>query len=174
MTAESFCYMPGYGIESAATTLVGQSMGAGNKRLAKRYAWICVWMGALVMGVMGAVMFAVAPLLLSWLTPVQEVRALGVKVLRIEAFAEPFYAISIVASGALRGAGDTFIPGLMNLFSIWGLRITAAAILTPRLGLTGVWIAMCGSFACAVPYFLSGFCAANGFIAALFRLKNHA
>lgn len=96
------------------------------------------------MGVMGAVMFAVAPLLLSWLTPVQEVRALGVKVLRIEAFAEPFYAISIVASGALRGAGDTFIPGLMNLFSIWGLRITAAAILTPRLGLTGVWIAMCG------------------------------
>ena len=144
VTAESFCYMPGYGIGTAATTLVGQSIGAGKTRLAKRYAWIAVLLGTLVMTAMGAIMFGIAPLLLSWLTPVQEVRALGTGVLRIEAFAEPFYAISIVASGALRGAGDTLVPGLMNLCSMWGVRITAAALLTPHFGLAGVWIAMCG------------------------------
>lgn len=144
VTAESFCYMPGYGIGNAAATLVGQSMGAGNKRLAKRYAWISVLLGTAVMTITGAVMFGIAPILFSWLTPVSEIRALGTYILRIEAFAEPFYAISIVASGALRGAGDTFVPGLMNLFSMWAVRITAAAILTPYLGLTGVWIAMCG------------------------------
>lgn len=144
VTAESFCYMPGYGIGNAAATLVGQSMGAGNKRLAKRYAWISVALGVTVMTVMGAVMFAAAPLMFSWLTPVAEIRALGSSVLRIEAFAEPFYAASIVVSGALRGAGDTFVPGLMNLLGMWCVRITAALLLTPHFGLYGVWIAMCG------------------------------
>lgn len=144
VTAESFCYMPGYGIGSAAATLVGQSMGAGNEKLAKKYAWISVVLGVSVMTIMGAVMFCIAPIMFSWLTPVAEIQALGTKVLRIEAFAEPFYAASIVASGALRGAGDTLIPGIMNLAGMWAVRITAAAILTPHLGLVGVWIAMCG------------------------------
>ena len=63
--------------------------------------------------------------------------------LRIEAFAEPLFACSIVAAGALRGAGDTLVPSIMNLLSMWGIRITMAAFLAPRIGLTGVWIAMC-------------------------------
>ncbi len=97
VTAESLCYMPGSGIGTAATTLVGQSIGAGKPERAKRYANLAVMLG-----------------------------------------------VSIVTAGALRGAGDTLIPSMINLASMWGVRITAASLLAPRLGLVGVWIAMCG------------------------------
>ena len=53
--AESLCYMPGYGISEAATTLVGQSLGANRIRLLRRFANITVWSGMLIMGVMGSV-----------------------------------------------------------------------------------------------------------------------
>lgn len=144
ITAESFCYMPGYGIGSAATTLVGQSIGAGNKHLSKKFAWVAVGLGVAFMTLMGIIMYFAAPAMMGVLTPVTEVRDLGATMLRIEAFAEPLYALSIVASGALRGAGDTFVPGIMNLGSMWLVRIVSAAILAPVLGLQGVWIAMCG------------------------------
>lgn len=88
-------------------------------------------------------MFFVAPLMFSILTPSVEVRNLGTEVLRIEAFAEPLYGASIVCSGALRGAGDTLVPSILNFVSMWGIRITTALVLVPHLGLHGVWIAMC-------------------------------
>ena len=80
----------------------------------------------------------------SLLTPDPAIQALGSQVLRIEAFAEPLFAASIVAAGALRGAGDTLAPSIMNLVSMWGVRLTAAMLLAPRFGLPGVWAAMCG------------------------------
>jgi Na+-driven multidrug efflux pump len=72
-----------------------------------------------------------------------DVIALGAKVLRIEAFAETFYAASIVAYGACVGAGDTLIPTALNFASMWVVRIGLALYLTPRYGLVGYWIAMC-------------------------------
>ena len=144
VTAESLCYMPGSGIGTAATTLVGQSIGAGKPEQAKRYANLAVMLGAAVMTCTGGLMFLGAPLMFSILTPDAAIRGLGVRVLRIEAFAEPLFAVSIVTAGALRGAGDTLIPSMINLASMWGVRITAASLLAPRLGLVGVWIAMCG------------------------------
>ena len=144
VTAESLCYMPGSGIGTAATTLVGQSIGAGKPERAKRYANLAVMLGAAVMTCTGGLMFLGAPLMFSMLTPDAAIRELGVRVLRIEAFAEPLFAVSIVTAGALRGAGDTLIPSMINLSSMWGVRITVASLLAPRLGLVGVWIAMCG------------------------------
>lgn len=143
VTAESLCYMPGYGISAAATTLVGQSIGAGKPRLAKCYAGLSVALGASVMACTGCLMFFGAPYMFSILTPDVQIRTLGAKVLRIEAFAEPLFAVSIVAAGALRGAGDTLVPSIMNLASMWGVRITASFLLAPRFGLAGVWTAMC-------------------------------
>lgn len=143
VTAESLCYMPGYGISAAATTLVGQSLGAGKKPLARRFAWLSTALGMAVMGAAAVLMYLGAPALFAILTPDAAVRALGVRVLRIEAFAEPLFAASIVAAGALRGAGDTLAPSVMNLVSMWGVRITLAALLAPRFGLAGVWGAMC-------------------------------
>ncbi len=143
VTAESLCYMPGSGISAAATTLVGQNIGAGKPQLAKRYAGISVALGAMVMACTGGLMFLCAPFMFAMLTPDPAIRALGARVLRIEAFAEPLFAVSIVAQGALRGAGDTLVPSLMNLASMWGVRITASVLLAPRFGLVGVWTAMC-------------------------------
>lgn len=143
VTAESLCYMPGYGISAAATTLVGQSIGAGKPGLAKHYAGLSVALGASVMACTGCLMFFGAPYMFTILTPDVQIRTLGAKVLRIEAFAEPLFAVSIVAAGALRGAGDTLVPSIMNLASMWGVRITASFLLAPRFGLAGVWTAMC-------------------------------
>ena len=142
VTAESLCYMPGYGIGTAATTLVGQSMGAGKKKLAKNFADLSVLLGCLVMTACGIVMYFLCPAVFAMLTPDLQVRELGVRVLRIELFAEPFYAASIVSSGALRGAGDSLIPSILNLISMWGVRLTISVALVGRIGLPGAWIAM--------------------------------
>lgn len=144
VTAEGFCYMPGYGIGSAATTLVGQSAGAGRKDLCKRFAYLSTALGMVLMALTGALMFLAAPWMFSLLTPDPAIQELGTHVLRIEAFAEPLFAASIVAAGALRGAGDTLVPSVLNLVSMWGVRITMASVLAPRFGLAGVWMAMCG------------------------------
>ena len=77
------------------------------------------------------------------MTPVEEVKELGVMALRIEAFAEPMFAASIVAYGVFVGAGSTLVPCLMNFASMWAVRLSLAALLAPSLGLKGVWIAMC-------------------------------
>ena len=143
ITAESLCYMPGHGVSNAATTLVGQSIGARRKDLTWRFAHISVLMGIAVMTVMGIVMYVAAPLIMEIMTPDAAVRELGAKVLRIEAFAEPMYAASIVVYGVFVGVGDTLVPSIMNLGSIWAVRLTLAAVLAPRYGLEGAWLAMC-------------------------------
>lgn len=142
VTAESLCYMPGYGIAEAATTLVGQSLGAARKKLARSFANITVISGIIVMTAMGVFMYLGAPFMMGIISPVQEIVDAGVHVLRIEAFAEPMFAASIVAYGVFIGAGDTLIPSGMNMGSIWVVRLSLAAWLAPRMGLTGVWIAM--------------------------------
>ena len=142
ITAESLCYMPGYGIGEAATTLVGQSYGAGRYRLTERFAWMTTLLGIAVMTVMGAVMYVAAPLMMASLTPDEAVRQLGTECLRIEAWAEPGFAASIVAMSCFVGAGDTRKPAMMNLFSMWAVRVTLVALLAPRYGLQGVWLGM--------------------------------
>ena len=52
-------------------------------------------------------------------------------------------AAAIVSYGVFVGAGSTLVPSCMNLFSIWAVRLSLAALLAPVLGLRGVWIAMC-------------------------------
>lgn len=142
ITAESLCYMPGYGIGSAATTVVGRSIGAGDKALAKRYGNICTVMGGTFMGITAILMALGCPGVFMMLTPDLQVRELAAQVLRIGLIAEPLFGVSIVASGALRGAGDTFVPSLMNLSCVWVVRIGLALLLVGPLGLHGMWIAM--------------------------------
>ena len=69
-------------------------------------------------------------------------QTLATEVLRIGLLAEPLFGVSIVAAGALRGTGDTFVPSLMNLLSIWLVRIGLALALVKSFGLHGMWIAM--------------------------------
>ena len=142
ITAESLCYMPGYGIGDAATTLVGQSIGAGRSRLARSFAYRTVFLGMGVMAFMGMVMYIFAPEMIGVMTPDADVRLLGSQSLRIEAFAEPMFAAAIVTYSVCLGAGDTLIPATMNLATMWLVRLTLAAHLAPTYGLRGVWMAM--------------------------------
>ena len=142
VTAESLCYMPGYGIGDAASTLVGQTFGAGRQDLCRSFAWLTIGLGMGVMAVMGVVMYVFAPEMIGFLTPVAAIRELGTRVLRIEAFAEPFFAASIVAFRVCLGAGDTLKPAVMNLASMWCVRLTLAYALSQHYGLVGVWVAM--------------------------------
>ena len=142
ITAESLCYMPGYGVGDAATTLVGQTYGAGRSDLCKNFAHLTIGVGMLVMAFMGVVMFVFAPVMIGFLSPVEEIRQLGAMVLRIEAFAEPFFAAAIVSYAVCVASGDTLKPAAMSLFSMWCVRLTLAYVLAQSYGLRGVWVAM--------------------------------
>lgn len=142
VTAESLCYMPGYGVGSAATTLVGRSVGAGDAAQARRYGNICTALGGALMGCTGLLMMIFCPFVFQLLTPVAEVRTLAAQALRIGLLAEPLFGVSIAAAGALRGAGDTLVPSLLNLGSIWIVRLGLSLLLVGKLGLRGMWIAM--------------------------------
>ena len=117
-------------------------MGAGQYGLCRSFAKLTVGMGMAVMALMGGVMYVFAPEMIGLMTPVEEIRDLGTQVLRIEAFAEPMFAAAIVGNCVCVGAGDTLKPSLMNLASMWGVRLTLAAVLAHWYGLQGVWTAM--------------------------------
>jgi len=142
ITVESLCFMPGYGIAEAATTLVGQGIGAGQRLLTRSFANLSVALGIGVMTAMGVLMWIFAPELMALMSPVDDIIAQGTDALRIEAWAEPMFAASIVCNGVFIGAADTLRPAIMSLTSMWGVRLTMAAFLAPRYGLRGVWTAM--------------------------------
>lgn len=140
--AEGFCYLPGYGMQDAATTLVGQSLGAKRKDMANSFAWLTIGSGAALMGVLAILMWAFAPQIMMLLSDDPQVISLGAKCLRIEAWAEVLYGASIVANGCCVGAGDTLFPSAINLVSMWAVRIGLAIFLIPAFGLEGYWYAM--------------------------------
>ena len=142
ITVESLCYMPGFGIAEAATTLVGQGIGAGQRLLTRSFAYMSVGLGIAVMTFMGVFMWIFAPELMGIMSPVEEIITLGADALRIEAWAEPMFAAAIVCNGVFIGAADTIKPAIMSLTSMWAVRLTLAATLAPRYGLRGVWTAM--------------------------------
>ena len=142
ITAEALCYMPGYGLGAAATTLVGQSIGARDHRSARRLGGIAVAMGGVMMGLTGLVMYGICPWVFRLFTPDLQVQATAVRILRIGLLAEPLFGISIVASGALRGAEDTLVPSVLNLVSLWAVRLGLSLLLVGPFGLPGVWVAM--------------------------------
>lgn len=140
--AEGFCYLPGYGMQDAATTLVGQSLGAKRPDMARRFAWLTIGSGAAMMTLLAVLMWAFAPQIMGLLSPDPEVIALGAECLRIQAWAELLFGVSIVAYGCCVGAGDTLVPSVINLLSMWAVRLGLALFLIPRFGLAGYWIAM--------------------------------
>lgn len=143
VTAESLCYMPAFGFQSAAAMLVGQSVGAGRRQLARRLGWVTVLLGMTGMVITGALLYIFAPQMMALLSPDPAVIALGARVLRIEAFAEPLFGAAIVTGGVFQGAGSTLVPTLFNLGTMWGIRLPLAWLAAPRWGLPGVWTAMC-------------------------------
>lgn len=96
-----------------------------------------------VMTVMGLLMYVFADEIMMLITPIESISSLGAEMLRIEAWAEPMFAASIVAYGAFVGVGHTKWPAIMNFGSIWLVRVPLAWWMSQSMGLKGVWIAMC-------------------------------
>ncbi|MCR5726118.1 MAG: MATE family efflux transporter [Lachnospiraceae bacterium] len=143
ITAESLCYMPGYGISHAAVTLVGQMKGAGNKIQEKNFAYMTVIIGMVFMALSAVLLYIFAPEMIGIMSAEEEVRTLGTQILRIEAFAEPMFGASIVAEGVFRGMGKTRISTVLNLISMWCVRLPASLFAANQFGLVGVWVVMC-------------------------------
>lgn len=142
--AESISYLPGFGISIAATTLVGQALGAGEKELARKYGSLCLRFSALMMGGAGVLLFFFSKPLISIFTPDLEVIALGMIGLKIMAFSEPFFGLATAASGIFRGAGDARAAFYITFIGMWGVRmILLYALCYPvGLGVFGAWYAM--------------------------------
>lgn len=143
-TAEGLCYLPAFGIGSAAVALVGQSMGAGNKEDAKAYGTLTAIFGTLLCLGTAVALFLFAPWIAAPFNSDPAVVAEAALALRIVAFAEPLFALSIVTSNALRGAQDVRIPMLIGLGGMWLIRVPLSCVLVLGfgLGLEGVWGAM--------------------------------
>ncbi len=148
--SESFSFMPGFGFAIAATTLVGQNLGAEKPKRAEKCAYESLKLAVMIMSIMG-VLFFVFPEYFVWIfTDESEVIAAAIPCLMIIAVTEPMLGTMFVLAGSLRGAGDTTSPMIITGLSLWLVRIPMAYFLgvTLDLGLTGAWIAM--SFETAV------------------------
>lgn len=142
---ESLSFMPGFAFAAAATTLVGQSLGAGNEELARKYVRLCCIIGCIIMSVMSCVLFFFGKNIIALFTPDQQVIELGTKLLHILALIQIPQVLAMILSGTLRGAGDTQSPFLITLFSMWGVRILGSAIAVKVLHKDLPWVcaAMC-------------------------------
>jgi putative MATE family efflux protein len=143
-TIESVSFLPGIGFGVAATTLVGQLLGAGDAVRAKRVAWEALRQGGLMMTVVGLVMAIWPTTIVSWLTPDPTVIAEAEGPLRVAGLTQPLLALSFILVGALRGAGDTTWPLWMRVISTWIVRVplSLALLSLTDWGLVNIWIAM--------------------------------
>lgn len=142
VTVEGLCYMPGFGVQSAAITLIGQCVGARRKDLLKRLGTVTVLFGMAIMTVSAAVVYIIAPFVVGLLTPDARVVALSVQMLRIVVFVEPLFAASIVAAGVFRGANYSVVSSILGLATMWGVRLPLTSFLVGRYALVGAWVAM--------------------------------
>lgn len=141
---ESISYLPGLGFAAAATTLVGQALGAGDPERARRSAFEALLQGGIIMAALGVVMFCFPEPLVRFMTSDENVIAAAITPLRIAGLGQPLLAIFFIMNGALRGAGDTKFTMYVRLITSWCLRMAAAVLFVRFLGfgLEGVWIGM--------------------------------
>jgi Na+-driven multidrug efflux pump len=124
--------------------MVGQNLGAGLKDRAARVGWQIAGAGALVLGVLAAVVYFFSESLAGLLTVDPLVFRETVRYLKINMFSEPFMAASLALSGSMQGAGDAKSPLYVISLAMWLVRIPLAYVLAfpLALGPTGVWLAM--------------------------------
>lgn len=140
--ALSISFMPGMGFGMAATTMTGQSLGAGRPDLARRSAWIAVRMAALWMCTMGIGLIIFGRQIMEAFSSDPTIVTVGTAALRVIALSQPFQALGQVMAGSLRGAGDTKFPMYATGLSVWLIRLPFGVLFGPilGLGLPGVYI----------------------------------
>lgn len=142
---ESFSFLPGFAMGTAAATLMGQYLGAGNAKMAARAALLCTAVAALVMSIFSYV-FIVHPVAMLALMSDQPMhRELVPDLLRLAGYVQIPFAVLLVLRGGLRGAGDTRMAMILTSIGIFGLRVPGCiivALLWPERGLYALWLVM--------------------------------
>ena len=137
----SLTFMVPLGVGSATAVRVGQAIGARDSDGARRAASAGLMIGASFMSVTAAAFVFAPRLLASAYTSVEEVLALAVIFIPIAGFFQVFDGLQVVSAGALRGAGDTRAPMLVNVLGFWLIGLPTSLVLAfpLDLGPEGLW-----------------------------------
>lgn len=156
---ESFSFLPGFAMGTAAGAVAGQYLGAGNVRLARRAIWACTWVGMAIMGSLG-IIFMTAGEFLTALISREAVHLETVpQCLFICGLVQVFFALAMVVRNGLRGVGDTMWILWITIFSCYGIRLPLAYLFGVHLemGLAGIWIGLCVELVTRGLFFLARF-----------------
>jgi putative MATE family efflux protein len=136
--------MPAFALGTAAATLVGQNLGAGKIKQAKKSALMATGIDLAIMLIVGILFFIYAPNIVSLFDKTPQVVAIGTDYFRITTLFYSFIAFGVVLNRALAGAGDTFVPMVITFISLWIILVPLAIYLSryTSLGLDGVWWAI--------------------------------
>ena len=159
VTAETIFYIPGYGLRTATSALVGASLGERNREKLLEVSKLSV---ALTMGMMclsGVLLYRIAGPLMALFSPVEAVVGLGAEMLRLVAFSEPFFGLMIVLEGIFYGLGRTRYAFCIETASMWGVRLllTFLCVKVWALDLRAVWLCMIADNVCKATLFAAPF-----------------
>jgi putative MATE family efflux protein len=158
-TIANLSMMPGVAFSTASTTLVGQSLGAGDPARAEASGWRGARSAAAWMSVMGAAFLIFPEPLARLFTDEPGVVGRAVTGLMVVGIGQPLQGLAFTLSGALRGAGDTKTTMQRGTFSMWFVRLPVAyvAAISLGLGILGIWIGWLADWALRSVFFVVAF-----------------
>ena len=131
----SFTLLPSWGISNAASTLVGQNLGAKKPERAERAVMITGWVNMILLGIVGAILVIFPGHFIGFFIHEQEVLIPGIECLRIVSIGYIAYGFGMVLVNSFNGAGDTATPLKINFFAFWMIEIPLAWILAIKTGM---------------------------------------
>lgn len=139
-----FFILPAWGLSNAATTLVGQHLGAGQPALAEQAVRTTAKFNAIFMSVVTVFFLLFSPMVIGWFTTDAAARVFGIQAIRIISLGYVVYGVGMVMANAFNGAGDTRTPTIINFFGFWMFQVPLAWLLAKYWGMgpTGVFIAI--------------------------------
>ena len=142
---EAFSFMPGFALGTAAGSIAGQFLGAGNPQMARKAILTCTIIGMIFMGCVGVVFMTGGSALTRVISDQPYLLEVTPKLLFICGVVQVFFALNMVVRQGLRGVGDTRWTLLITTVSSYGVRLPLAWFLGVHLewGLTGIWIGLC-------------------------------
>jgi MATE family multidrug resistance protein len=145
LNCAALTFMVPLGISAAAAVRVGQQLGGNEPGAARRAGWSAIILGVGFMGCSGLVFVSMPTLIARLFSPDPNVIRTGARLLLVAAAFQLFDGLQTVATGALRGAGDTRTPMLANFVAYWLIGLPVGYFLCFRVGwgALGVWIGLC-------------------------------
>lgn len=144
VTAETLFYIPGYGLRTATSTLVGIALGEQDEKKLDHVCKVSIYLTVTMMFLSGMVLYFIAVPLMKLFTPVEGVALLGADMLKLVAFSEPFFGLMIVLEGIFNGLGKNQYAFVIETASMWGVRILFSylCVVVWKLDLQAVWYCM--------------------------------